>query len=204
MYKKSACLIFVLFLILQFAIADSPPDSGDEISAEDEENTTTEEVKKPSKTVVSICEGCIVGGSCIDAGVQKQEMIGGPIYYCDTDHKAKPAKDIGGVCVDDYECEYYFCDNGYCNVRLEGEGVSTIMIFIIIGLIIILGAGAVLLLKLRKGVKKIAKEEKKMKKEEKKLSWPKRTKGIKPIAGYKYHPEFDTLEKKLKKWLKKK
>lgn len=152
--------------------------------------------------VVSLCEGCMIGETCVKEGIQKQESVGSPLYYCDVDHEAKLVKDIGELCMADYECEFYFCDNGYCNVKMEGEGASGILIGVLIGVVIILIIGVFLLYKLGIGFKKISKEEEKMEKEQKKPLWKESVKGIK-TGSYRYRPEFDILEKKLKERLKK-
>lgn len=157
-------------------------------------NITERKVK-----TASICDGCMIGGSCVKEGVQKQETIGGPFYYCGPNRKADLAKDVGEICLADYECVSYMCDEGYCNVKMEGKGVSTILMSVLIGVIIILLIGVFLLFKLKSGVKKISEEEKKMEKEQKKKPlWEASVKGIKQ-KPYRYRPEFDVLEKKLGK-----
>lgn len=156
-----------------------------------------------SITTVSICDGCIIGDACVKEGVQRQESIRGPLYYCGPDHKAKLVKNIGDTCVTDYECIYYYCNNGYCDAAMEGENTNTILIFVLIGVVVVLILMGFLLYKFGLGVKKISKEEEKMEKEQKKSSWESSVKGIKRGGPYKYRPEFDVLEKKFRERFKK-
>ena len=133
--------------------------------------------------------------------MQKQEEINGQIYYCGANHKTGVVKEIGKVCVADYECESYHCNNGFCNTKLQGEGIHGILIGVFTAVVIILLAGVFLLYKISIGFKKIAKEEKKMEKEQKNIFG---RKGFKiKQQPYRYRPEFDILEKKLKKSFKK-
>lgn len=161
------------------------------------ENITERTEARKVKTV-SLCDGCMIGESCVAEGVQKQETLGGPLYYCGPNQKAELAKDVREICLADYECISYTCDEGYCDVKMKGEGISIILVGVLIGVVIILLIGVFLLFKLRAGVKKISEEEKKMEKEQKKPAWGASIKGIKQ-KPYRYRPEFDILEKKLKK-----
>ena len=143
-------------------------------------------VEVPIKKV-GLCEGCMIGGVCVVVGVQKQEKMAGPLYYCDVDGKVKLTKDVGDLCMVDYECEYYLCDGGYCNVVLEGEGINKILIAVSLGVVVILIIGAFLLFKLRKGFKKISEAEDRMDKEQKTVGPNMR--GIEPRARYSYKPK---------------
>jgi len=174
------------------------------VSAADEAGNETKVVKgKQTFKRISLCEGCMVGESCIEEGVQKRESIDSPLYYCGSDNKARPAKDVGGECVEDYECKSYFCDGGYCNVIMSGGSTNSILAVVFVGILAVMGGLAFLLFKLGIGFKKVSKEEEKMEKEQKKKPvWQESVKGIKPGA-YKYRPEYDALEKRMKEKLKK-
>lgn len=164
----------------------------------------TDEPKKQKAKTVSLCEGCILGGVCVAEGVQKQEKVGGPLYYCGSDQEVGLVKDIGEVCTADYECEYYLCNDGYCDAKLEGEGTSNILISVFIGVMFILAIVVLFLFKFGASFKKISKEEKKMDQEQKKMPlWQTQIRGIKPGGPYKYRSEFDVLEKRMKEKLKK-
>jgi len=167
------------------------------------EEPKVEEKKQTIKTV-SLCQGCMIGGSCVEVGVQKQKSLGGMIYYCNAEYVAQPVKSIGELCVSDYECEFFFCDNGVCNAIMEEQGLDKILIGVLVGVIVVLGGLIFLLYKFGIGFKKIEKEEEKIEKKEKnKPMWQPSTKDIKQ-RPYDYKPKFDVLEKKLGKTFKKK
>lgn len=155
---------------------------------------------KPVVKKISLCEGCMIGDTCIGVGTQKRETVNSPLYYCGPDQKGFPAKDIGEICSEDYECVSYICMKGLCNAELE-EGSRGILIAVLVGVIVILGLFALLLFKLGIGVKKISEEEQKMEKLQKKPSWQASVQGIKP-GKYRYRPEYDVLEKKLRQKFK--
>jgi len=168
-----------------------------------EEEKVEEKVEKTLIKEVSICDGCIMGEVCIKEGVQKQESIGGPLYYCGADHKAELVKGIGELCMTDYECEYYYCNNGYCDAKMEGKNTTGILTGVFIGIILILLIVVFLLYKFGIMFKKVSKEEEKMEKEQKKKPlWETSVKGIKRGGPYKYRSEFDVLEKKMKEKFK--
>lgn len=183
------------------------PEPEPEPEEEEEVVEEEEEEEKPKGTpfkTVSLCDGCEIGGSCVEEGVQKQEKVGGPIYYCGPDQKVMLAKDIGEICMADYECQFYYCNNGYCDAKMEGEGTKGILIGVFIGVVVILLIVVFLMYKMGIGFKKITKAEEKMEKEQKKqAAWQTSVQGIKRGGPYKYRSEFDVLEKKMRERLRK-
>lgn len=178
MFSKIMIWILALFLIFQFVTAIPINESYGNESKE----TTPKEVKKTVKPIVNVnlCDGCVIGKFCIAVGVQKQEELGSPLYYCDTDYNVKLVKDIGGSCMLDYECQHYFCDKGYCNARMDKKYSSKIMPLIVVFLIILLGVGLIFVYKIRGSLGKLAKEEKKMEKEDRKILGYETKKDIQP------------------------
>lgn len=154
----------------------------------------------PSVKEVSLCDGCLTDSNiCLEIGTQKQETENGPMLYCSADKKLENAKEAGESCDNNYACLTYNCEGQVCTEKIEEKGVNFKLI-IIIGIIVILLIGMVFVaLKLLSSSKKIVKEETETRKEE---GFEKTELNV-PEYKYKYKPELDVLEKKLKESLKK-
>ncbi|MDP2906830.1 MAG: hypothetical protein Q8O03_02720, partial [Nanoarchaeota archaeon] len=148
---------------------------------------------------VSLCEGCSTDDAdnpCLEVGTQKQEADG-TTFYCSSGKKLETAKEAGENCINDYECLTYTCNEGVCFEEQEEEtGIKTSQILLIFGAVILFGGLAFLALKLLNTKKAVVKGEKKIEKKGFEIQEPEQK------YSYRYRPEFDVLEKKLKESLK--
>jgi hypothetical protein len=218
--KKELSLLLILFLLVFISRVFSQNETileENNITISEEGNTTTtleenktlvpEENKtevtkktteKYSKPVVSLCEGCSTGDAdnpCIEVGTQKQETDG-TTFYCSSGKKLETAKEAGENCNNDYECLTYTCNEGLCFEEPEEEtGIKTSQILLILGAVILIGGLAFLALRFLNTKKDVVKEEKKVEKKGFEIQEPEQK------YSYKYRPEFDVLEKKLKESL---
>lgn len=153
---------------------------------------------KTSQPIVSLCEGCLTDDTnnpCLEVGNQKQEADG-TTFYCSSSKKLEMAKEAGENCNNDYECLDYTCSEGVCFEELEEEnGLKTSQTLLITGAVILFGVLTLLAFKLLNTKKTVVKEEKKTEKKGFEVQEPKQK------YSYKYRPEFDVLEKKLKESL---
>jgi len=154
--------------------------------------TTTPTVKELGKCP----EGCLVDNECLEIGIQRQESAGTTLLYCSANKKMETVKDLGENCNNDYECLAYTCDEGVCFEELEEDtGIKTSQIMLILGVVILFGGLAFFVLKFLNTKKDVVKEEKKVEKKGFEIQEPEQK------YSYKYRPEFDVLEKKLKESL---
>lgn len=214
-YNKKMSCVYNNSLEFEEAVTDMSKCSGDlytlftapeeeEEEEEVEEEEVKEEPKKTLRKVISLCDGCMIGNTCVKEGSQKAKELGGSIYYCSSDLTVEVVKDVSESCSADYECESYLCDDGLCNVVMESGNTPTILTGVLIALVIILIIGAYFIVKIGIGVKKIGEAEDKIDKGQqpkkplfsfKKQEPKKLSEQQKP---YQYRAKYDPLEKKMK------
>ena len=144
---------------------------------------------------VSLCDGCLVEGTCMEIGTQKEDPSRGLTSYCSTNKQLETAKEVDEGCEYDYECLTYSCEDNLCVQPIEEESTNYGFVLVIGGIILV----AILVfvaLKLLPATKKAHEEKKGLKKEE---IFERKTNL--PEYKYKYRPEFDVLEKKLRESL---
>lgn len=155
----------------------------------------TKSVTPPVKEV-SLCDGCLVDRTCLEIGTQRQESEGTALLYCSSGKKLETAKEAGENCNNDYECLTYTCNEGICFGGQEEEtGIKSSQIILILVVVIFAGGLTFLALKFLNTKKAVVKEEKKIEKKGFEIQEPEQK------YSYKYKPEFDVLEKKLKESL---
>lgn len=188
---------------------ETPAEEDVEEEKKEEPKKAETPTKKTQRKVISLCDGCMIGETCVKEGSQRSKELGGQIYYCSSDLTVEPVKSISESCSVDYECESYMCDEGLCNLVMESSNTPTILTGVLIALVIILIIGAYFLVKIGIGVKKIKETEEKIdkgaqpkkplfsfkKQEPKKLSEQQKP--------YQYRADYDPLERKMKEKFKK-
>ena len=134
---------------------------------------TTETPRKQDIKMISLCDGCVIGDSCVQEGVQKKKSIGGPSYYCGPDGEIGVVKDIGEACMMDYECAFYYCHDGLCDAKVEEGNLKGILLAVFIAIVIIFAIVIFFIFRVGGAFSKISKDEEKMEKENKKrrLFW---------------------------------
>ncbi|MBI2667985.1 hypothetical protein HYX17_04435 [Candidatus Woesearchaeota archaeon] len=90
--------------------------------------------------VYAQCNGCDYNGKCINVGTQVLTSEYGEPVYCSSDRKIESAKNENDVCLFDYECRSFFCDDE-CKAINYDENFSFVylsygIIFILIAILI--------------------------------------------------------------------
>ncbi|MBM3200067.1 hypothetical protein FJZ53_03945 [Candidatus Woesearchaeota archaeon] len=154
--------------------------------------------KKIASKEVGLCDGCIMDGTCLKVGDQKRSLKADAMYYCGPEKRLETVKLEGDSCTENYECINFNCLSGVCaslgKEEETGSGLGMKLILVIFAAVIVLGGLAFLL---RNSIKiKPSQKAEEPKKETQKFKF---TEEINPAQSrYKYRPEFDALEKKMK------